>query len=816
MKKFFISSMLCLSAVSIINAEGFIIDGKQCKVDTLEYYPVGPGTMYTKIYVPTLRQKVYTLTVDLQNQYNDVESFVGQDKVIETEKVSDACARNTGPGRDAYAGINSDFFYTTGPLRGYVCGGSVIDGVVAKEPDGWWYALTHMSEDKKPHIDYLNFKGYVRTEGGEEFSFSQVNVPLSSSEMTMYNRYAGGATRPYEQGDYTTLNGLERTEIYVTPLEDHAWGVNRKVKCRVDEIVQNYGGGAPIEPHQTILSGVNSAKVFLDKFKVGDELEIEQVIYTQADERPKVKHLAGGNAVLMVDGVLTDRNTNDNYNTMIYPRSATGHSADGRWMYLLVADGKGSGGSPGLNTIAVCDIMKHMGASDVCGLDGGGSSEMIVNHEVASVPADGSERSVGNGWMLVANAPVDSTISEIVAYKPRVVLPRYGVIKPAFLGYNQYGFLLDKDVQDVVLSCAPEVGEVLTGGRFMALDGGVLTATYRGITIEINVVPAGDSPMKIYLDSVLVDQRKGYAVEVHALVDDKPILIPSDVLTWTVDNPEICSVEEGILKGIENGKTFIEGQLGDFKDTLEVQVELPETPAQVWSDFKGDDVQWKLIKSSAFSDMELKDGAIEFTYKSTRGPYFKLESEVPLYGLPDSVQLHFNTGGAQFSKIIMGIRTNTEKQAVAFQFDDVTTDGDVCLSVATCELQPDSNVFNFGIFPLWLEYLTFNLATGMQKNQVYTIPMRSITLCYEGVDVTYLPSLTVNTIQLYPNPTANDDVCLGNYSSDATSVSIYDMQGRLMMKRAITGTSTHLNISTLSSGTYFVQVGADVVKMVKK
>ena len=102
----------------------------------------------------------------------------------------------------------------------------------------------------------------------------------------------------------------------------------------------------------------------------------------------------------MYDGVLTERNTTESYNAVPYPRTAVGASKDKRWVYLLVADGKTST-SRGLTTTEVCDILKHWGAADAIGLDGGGSSEIIVNNKVANRPSDGKERAVGNGWLVV-------------------------------------------------------------------------------------------------------------------------------------------------------------------------------------------------------------------------------------------------------------------------------------------------------------------------------------------------------------------------------------------------------------------------------
>ncbi len=821
-KTLFICIMnLCFSAVLL--AEGIDIAGVTHFTDTIDHYSAGPGVVYTKTHIPGLAQTIYTLTIDLHNEYNGIETFLGKDMVEGTEQITSACERYSSPGREAIAGINADFFNVSAnneyPL-GAPRGGSVQQGIIQKEPTaGWWWAFAFLSEDKVPGVDYLEFNGEVRRADGAKHTFQRVNIPYGSSDLTMYNRYAGPVTRLYENNAGYDAE-YERTEVYIELLNGQTWGINRTLNCRVKSKVTNRGG-APIAYDDVILSGIRGAKAFLDSLQVGDEIEVDLRMYNQASEALEVHNLVGGNGVLMVDGELTVRNTADSYNASTYPRTAIGHSADGRWLYLLVADGKGSGGSPGLSTTSVCYILKHMGASHAIGLDGGGSSEMIVNHEVASLPSDGYERQVGNGWMVMATTPVDSTISQITAYKPRVTLPRYGMMTPSFLGYNQYGLLLEKQLEDVVLTCDETVGQVLDDGRFMALDGGVLTATYGEVTTEIQVLPAGDVPLALRLDSVLVDDRKGYPIEINAVVGTTSVPVPADVLTWTIDDPTICSIEEGKLLGLQNGKTFVIGQLGSFCDTLGVQVQLPETSYHIWSDFKSDSIQWKLTKSSAFKDMtfnvsdDMEFAILDFTYKSTRGPFFKLESVLPLYGLPDSVQLCFNAGGAKFSKVIMGLRSNATERPRAFQYDNVLSGGDVVLSIPSVALAPDS-LYDFAIFPLWLEYITFNFSTDMVKGQKYSITMQSLRLYYDGIDITYLPSLTLNSLCVYPNPTADNEICVSNYAEDVEYIQLFDIQGRLVGNVRAASGQTHVDVSTLSVGTYFVRVGSETVKLVKR
>lgn len=77
------------------------------------------------------------------------------------------------------------------------------------------------------------------------------------------------------------------------------------------------------------------------------------------------------------------------------PRTAVGTDGAGR-VCLLVADGRGSGGSTGLTLDELARIMAGLGCTDVLNLDGGGSSAFLTGSEgtLRNHPSDGHERKV--------------------------------------------------------------------------------------------------------------------------------------------------------------------------------------------------------------------------------------------------------------------------------------------------------------------------------------------------------------------------------------------------------------------------------------
>ena len=68
------------------------------------------------------------------------------------------------------------------------------------------------------------------------------------------------------------------------------------------------------------------------------------------------------------------------------PRTALGLSADGRWLYALVVDGRQKGYSDGADMEDLIAVMKAAGATDAINMDGGGSSTLVIWDDEKKAP----------------------------------------------------------------------------------------------------------------------------------------------------------------------------------------------------------------------------------------------------------------------------------------------------------------------------------------------------------------------------------------------------------------------------------------------
>jgi exopolysaccharide biosynthesis protein len=87
-----------------------------------------------------------------------------------------------------------------------------------------------------------------------------------------------------------------------------------------------------------------------------------------------------------------------------HPRSAVGVSRDGRTVWLVAVEGRSSA-SVGMTLVELGALLRRLGAWDALNFDGGGSTAMVVDGRLVTVPSDAAgERPVANA-LVVVGAP---------------------------------------------------------------------------------------------------------------------------------------------------------------------------------------------------------------------------------------------------------------------------------------------------------------------------------------------------------------------------------------------------------------------------
>lgn len=720
MKKILLS--ICALCVSLLSFANITLNGIDYTVDTLSMYPVGPGSTFYELRMLRAanglgRLDCWLMTVDTKNPYVTIEEVLGTGKIIGTERPSNMAIRSTTDTKIFFGGTNGDFFVTQGDV-GLPVGLTVVNSEFAHTPSAATSRRVGGVDEAMKGILATNIEfAFELQTATETHKIHHVNYNRKDNELVLYNKHNAA----------TTLTNAYGTELLAELLPGEKWETTGSVKLKITDKQQNVGSMA-IPADKVVLSGHGTMAAVLDAINIGDEVTVNTTLKFDGEEVDVAQCIGGDTYALIVNNGQVEQSNFWNEN---HPRTAFGASEDGTTLYFLVVDGRGI--STGCTTKILGEIIHHYGAYKAVNWDGGGSSGLYIrNLGQMNNGSDGQERACGNGMFAVANVPeVDNTIAAIAPYMPIYSLPRYGVALPKFLGYNKYGVMIDTDVQGVTLSCDSALGEILEDGRFLASgeEGGTLYAHLGDITTELEVRLMTSAPIAIRLDSVLCDAAHPYKVEVQGTVGNATIDLLSDALDWTSLNPEVATIDEtGTLVGVTNGSTLVVGQLGDFKDTILVNVEIPAGNEVIWDDFRVVE-NWTLKGSTGFNPtLSVPEDATApvnmlFEYKSARSPYVQFAREAPIYSRPDTIRVPMITD-AIFSKIYATVRANNALQGVNITIEPNHA-GDVTLDI------PVEQYFgtDVAIWPLHFELVKCFLNTSTEKGERY-VTLPGITQIY--------------------------------------------------------------------------------------
>lgn len=802
-KTLLITIVLLVSIVKLGFAQNINIDGKSYSVDTLSYFKAGPGTYYSSLRLQSNnRLDVFFLHVDLTLPHVQLKAALGRDSIYTGERPSELAKRKSKEGEVYFAGTNADFYVTQGYV-GYPVGGTIVNSELATIPNS--RRIFSIDDQKIPHIGVMSYAGNIIT-ATETWTINTVNHLRNENQMVLYNQHNGKVTRTNAFG----------TEVLVELLPNQTWGSNKNIRVKVIKIETNKGSMA-IPKNQAVLSGHGTAAAKLNTLKVNDELDINFALSVNGIQNNFMQMVGGDNRLPMLWNGVVEANINNIWNEL-HPRTGIGFSQDKTKIIFCVVDGRGA--SAGVTTKQLAELMQWAGAHTAFNMDGGGSSAMYVKEfGPMNTTSDGSERAVANAIYAVSTSPTDNNVAEIMSYEATLKLPPYGIFKPRFLAYNQYGMLLNKDLQDVQLSCDPAIGHINSDGFFVAAPNGngVLNANYNGIQTQIKIKIVQEAEIAIRLDSVVVDNFKHYAIEVQSKIGLNTMQIQPNALTWTVEDPAICDVQNGIVNALSNGRTRVFGQLGNFKDTVVVIVETPTHRNLVQDNFSNTS-NWQLTASlsswnASLNNNELpanwQHGArINYIFKTTRAPFIKLTQPLRIYGLPDSVKIVVNTQSAKFNNIIVGMRT-ANSNTTAVNFTNIAQNTDVELKFPISQFV--SNTADRLSYPLRFEYMTLFLdAAGHVQDKEYNIFVKDISLTYNNITSSVINNCIKSGFVIYPNPANSDEIFVSSKSflEPSATINVYNTAGQLLQskKRIDSVEQQSMDISSLPKGNYILQI----------
>ena len=362
---------------------------------------LAPGLSYRHVVDPRGPWSIHLVQVDLRRTDIELRAAHAGDQLRGRERTSGMAKRLSTPDSPVRVAVNADFFdLKTGENENnQVVGGEWWKGLKVTESPFDTYDNIHvqfaMDSTRRPAIErfMLDGKAWVR---GVMTPIITVNAnPSGAPEGTALYTARFGASTPHDTSRVTAEAPLEtagrRGDTLLFVRRGEVSNTSGSVIPRDGAVLAAYGARA--KEVQAMVDG-DTARVLLSTLP-----------RLPGGARPTL--LIGGWPRIVRDGMniagdaATLEGTISRNAEVRHPRTAIGHSRDGRTLWLFVVDGRAAT-SVGMTLVELADALRTLGAWQAMNFDGGGSTTMVIDGAVVNAPTDPTgEREVGNALLIV-------------------------------------------------------------------------------------------------------------------------------------------------------------------------------------------------------------------------------------------------------------------------------------------------------------------------------------------------------------------------------------------------------------------------------
>lgn len=527
--------------------------------DFRESTPVGPGVIYHHEYRSVGPWHFFVLEIDLTNPYLEFETVKANNLLYGNERTSAMAARRDYEGHRVVGAVNGDFYASGGiPINAQVC-----QGILLRRPNTGDNIQKHVfgvNTERKPFYGALSFEGTLWTKDLSSLTINGINETRGENQLIVYNQYMGTNTG-------TNYWGTEITARYLTSpvVNDTIW----LVVTAKDSIMETGNGNNAIPSDGLILSGHGTARTALNPILVGDTLKL---LYRFRPAPGVFREMIGGGPQMIVNGVKDIPNTT--FCTDRHPRTAVGFNRDSTKVFLFVVDGRQPGYSVGTSLFELADYMLEWGVYQGMNFDGGGSSTMLVRHEVKNKPSDGTERAVANALLIISHAPTSSL--QYLRIQPRQVfiLPQQQA-QFSYKAYDEFWNNLGA-VSPLTWSCSPNIGNISSTGLFTAgADTGSGWIFLSSNSIKDSVLIHITDITRIVIQPNPVILKVGENQQMTAQAYDgygNLMNITNEAFTWSVVGNVGTINSAGLFTATQLGSGWIKATHRTVSDSVVVQI----------------------------------------------------------------------------------------------------------------------------------------------------------------------------------------------------------------------------------------------------
>lgn len=295
--------------------------------------------------------------------------------VLANERIQDrATLSQMSLNYDEIAMINASYFEPNGSIIGAL----EIDDMIVGTGE-YTRSAIGINPDGSIIFGKVGYYG-VATINGASYVICGVDCERPKDSIVLYNSRFGASTNTNQYGvELIIRNGI------------------------VTEIARGRGNSyIPYDGY--IISAQGEANHLFADVAVGDYVDLQEGLISDNGKFDDAIHIVSVGPRLVANGqvyVTADEEYfPDDIRVGRAPRSAFGVTQYGDYIFAVV-DGRQSH-SKGCTLQEWASILiNQFGAVDAINLDGGGSTELIVNDSIVNIPSDGRERPVGNALMIV-------------------------------------------------------------------------------------------------------------------------------------------------------------------------------------------------------------------------------------------------------------------------------------------------------------------------------------------------------------------------------------------------------------------------------
>jgi len=362
---------------------------------------VATGVVHHRVHLVKGPWRIHVLEIDLPRAWK------AGIRLRAVKRAEGGVEKTSVMADEALAAINGDFFsYSGGKTR--VAGLHIREGCLQQQPHG--RSAFAISQDGVPLIAVFRLQSGLITADGQTLQIAAYNRAPGPNELSFYNHYSQSfhdSVRAALGFHLQSLGGMkainDTVAVRVVQVRRQAWPLLLERGQWLVAAGENYAYGDRIAPGDTL-------QFFLRLLPVGDRLP----------EVGRLQEAIGGWPRILRDGRVAieyaEEGLSRSFAETRDPRTAIGHSQDGRVLFLVTVDGRQPGFSVGMSLEELAAFMRtrlskfsrsRENAYQALNLDGGGSTTMVVRQQVVNSPSDPTgERPVANALLVVEQAGV--------------------------------------------------------------------------------------------------------------------------------------------------------------------------------------------------------------------------------------------------------------------------------------------------------------------------------------------------------------------------------------------------------------------------